>query len=114
MLQVHTSIGHFFGYRIRDGNTTSVWFDRWCPQSPLMNPLFVRVITRVGFKLSYRVADVIRNGTWNWPNDWLTRFPMLTNMDVPDLDHSTRDTLFWRDVYGSFRTFSVVAVWESI
>ncbi|GJY87438.1 hypothetical protein Tco_0502066 [Tanacetum coccineum] len=114
LLQVRSSIRQFCWYRLGDGKSASVWFDKWRPLSPLMSLFSVRDITRVGFHLSDTVADVMLNGSWNWPPNWLTRFPMLDTVTAPVLDPDKRDVLYWRDLNGLSQPFSVGVVWDSI
>ncbi|GKE50962.1 hypothetical protein Tco_1486118, partial [Tanacetum coccineum] len=58
----------------------------WCPLSLLMNMFSIRDIIRVGFQLSFKVADVTHNEAWNWPSEWNNRFHALTTLDAPNLD----------------------------
>ena len=98
---------YFFGHTLGDGKTTSTWFDRWCSLSPLMNLISTRDISRSGFLLSSKVADLVRDGIWQWPNDWATRFPNIYMLDNPALDPSARDTQLWKDITGALKQFSV-------
>nr|GEU28765.1 hypothetical protein [Tanacetum cinerariifolium] len=70
-------------------------------------------ITREGFTLQSLVADLIVNGTWNWPNAWLAKAPNLGTIAAPILyDHN--DTVCWRDSSGSLSNFSVRSAWEAL
>ncbi|GJY14583.1 hypothetical protein Tco_0385005 [Tanacetum coccineum] len=77
ILQVRPLIRQFIWYRLGDGNMVSAWFDRWCLLSPLSDLVTPRDIHRAGFDMSTKVHDVIINGNWKWPNDWLVKYPPL-------------------------------------
>nr|GEV51067.1 hypothetical protein [Tanacetum cinerariifolium] len=103
----------FFWKQIGNGLTTSVWYERWCLQGPLIRFLTPRDIAREGFTLQSCVADLIVNGTWNWPNAWLAKAPTLGTIAAPILyDHN--DTVCWRDSSGSLSIFSVRSAWEAL
>ncbi|GJS24786.1 reverse transcriptase domain, reverse transcriptase zinc-binding domain protein [Tanacetum coccineum] len=58
---------------------------------PLCDMLMVRNIVRFGFSLSDTVSDLISNGSWRWPHDWLSRFPNVVNIPVPDINNELND-----------------------
>ncbi|GKC21013.1 hypothetical protein Tco_1023163 [Tanacetum coccineum] len=97
-----------------DGSKVSIWFDNWCPLSPLSNGISNRDIYEVGFQLSAKVNNVIMNGNWLWPNDWHSKFSMLSNMAIPHLNPYANDNLYWRDLSNVEVGFSVAVVWDSI
>ncbi|GKD95567.1 hypothetical protein Tco_1379464 [Tanacetum coccineum] len=59
------------------------WFDRWADVCPIKDLLSNRDITRSGFSLDDSVSNLISDGVWRWPIDWLSRFPILAHLHVP-------------------------------
>lgn len=54
-----------------------------------------------------KVVDVIHNGDWRWKTDW-------TDIQPPLLDPNKDDMLFWKDLNGNLKPFSVTLAWDSI
>nr|GEW18412.1 hypothetical protein [Tanacetum cinerariifolium] len=75
----------FLNVKVGNGLTTFVRYDRWCLQGPLIRFLTPRDIAREGFTLQSCIADLIVNGTWNWPNAWLAKAPTLGTIAAPIL-----------------------------
>nr|GEU37912.1 hypothetical protein [Tanacetum cinerariifolium] len=63
---------------------------------------------------SLNVRECIHGGMWSWPNDWMVKYPILSSIPVPVLNDAKLDVLEWRNSDGSFDTFSVQRVWETI
>ena len=114
LLAIRPKVRPFIWHMIKNGRSTSVWFDMWSEISPLRNILTPRDISRAGLTLSDSVYDVIVNGSWRWPADWYSRFPNLANLPIPNLVDDADDVLLWRDLDGNVRPFSVALAWESI
>ena len=85
ILQIRSVIRPFIWHKLGNGKNTSIWFDMWCDQSPLIRYLTTRDITRAGLLTTLKVADLINNGTWVWPSSWESRFPELSQIHVPIL-----------------------------
>ncbi|GKA33637.1 hypothetical protein Tco_0720066 [Tanacetum coccineum] len=83
ILQLRPLIRDYIWYRIGDGASTSLWFDKWCDLSPLSNIITCRDWFRAGLNSSSKIQDVICNGAWAWPMYLLGTLP---NMDsnAPD------------------------------
>ncbi|GJW23352.1 hypothetical protein Tco_0033974 [Tanacetum coccineum] len=114
ILQVRPLIRQFIWYRLGDGNMVSAWFDRWCLLSPLSDLVTPWDIHRAGFDMSTKVHDVIINGNWKWPNDWLVKYPPLYTIPVPSLVPNSLDRLIWKSINDVDSGFSVATVWEYI
>ncbi|GJS45794.1 hypothetical protein Tco_0595915 [Tanacetum coccineum] len=69
----------------------SVWYDIWDIQCPLINHLSPRDISREGYNLQSRVADLFSNEGWMWPQDWLMKASNLNMIQAPNLDHPIVD-----------------------
>ncbi|GKB00478.1 protein LAZ1 [Tanacetum coccineum] len=71
-------------------------------------------ITRLGFSLDDSVSNLISDGVWRWPIDWLSRIPVLAQLHVPLLLDDLDDVILWRDSDGVLGPFSVACVWDTI
>ncbi|GJQ89659.1 hypothetical protein Tco_0000798 [Tanacetum coccineum] len=114
ILQVRSLVRQFIWYRVGDGSMISTWFDNWCPISPLSLVIPNRDIYEAGLQLSFKVSDVILNGHWTWPNDWFTKFPVLSTIAIPNLVSYASDGLFWKNSNNVDSRFSVALAWDSI
>ncbi|GJX37013.1 putative reverse transcriptase domain-containing protein [Tanacetum coccineum] len=114
ILQLREVVKPFFWVQIGDGMNTSLWYDLWCSQCPLTRFLTPRDMSREGFSIQSRVADLVVNGTWNWPHSWLIKAPILATVPAPTIDTSRRDRMQWRDSYGNMKDFLVKCAWEEL
>nr|GEY02089.1 hypothetical protein [Tanacetum cinerariifolium] len=113
VLQLCPLIREFVWYKFRNEALTSLWFDRWCPNSPLANTISTRYIHRVGLNLDSRVCNIIQDDGWSWPDYLVGKYPFLDQFVMPN--RSTRsDAIEWRDETGVVKLFSVSMVWEAI
>lgn len=78
-------------HRVGNGCNTSVWFDIWHPSGPLNKLISRRRIIRARFSLQASVADVISNGAWKWPVEWMDRYGFLFECSPPVLDQLKSD-----------------------
>ncbi|GJT23915.1 zinc knuckle CX2CX4HX4C containing protein [Tanacetum coccineum] len=106
LLQIHPLVCPFIWNKINNGKYTNIWFDKWHDLFPIRRMLTVRDITRSGFGLSDSVSDLLDNGNWRWPPDWLDRFSGLSFIPFPNLSVDD-DVLLCRDLEGNLRPFSV-------
>ncbi|GKE20061.1 putative RNA-directed DNA polymerase, partial [Tanacetum coccineum] len=114
LLQLRDVMPPFFWVTLGNGMSTSIWYDKWCMAAPLCNYLSHRDISREGFNLTTKVADLIANGTWSWPHAWLHKAPVLNSIPIPVLDLLGANVNHWRDRNGTLSLFSVAKAWEAI
>ena len=91
MLRLKSILRDHIVHRIGDGMSTSLWFDNWHPICPLSDFINKRRIFRAGLSLEARVADVIQNGVWNWPNYLTELFDGLSVIPPPLLYEGKKD-----------------------
>ncbi|GJU03859.1 hypothetical protein Tco_1114197 [Tanacetum coccineum] len=73
-----------------------------------------RDIAREGYSLQTHVADLMTNGTWNWPHVWLTKALNLGLIAPPILVNTRQDCVRWRDSNGNMVELSVKLAWEAL
>ncbi|GJV22742.1 hypothetical protein Tco_1375437 [Tanacetum coccineum] len=114
IIQLRPLIREFIWYKVGDGSKISVWHDRWCVPSPLINVISNRDIYRVGYKQYTKLNEVILNGHLNWPPDWYSKYPSLILVTDLNIIPGAHDTLEWHDFNGRVKPFSVNCVWNTI
>ncbi|GKG18163.1 hypothetical protein Tco_0372461, partial [Tanacetum coccineum] len=71
ILQLRPIIREFIWHKIRNGTSTSLWFDTWCQAGLLAKHVSSRDIFRSGLNPKSRVSDIINEGIWEWPHELL-------------------------------------------
>ncbi|XP_022015037.1 uncharacterized protein LOC110914557 [Helianthus annuus] len=65
--------------------------------------------------MSSSVADLIDvNGQWKWPIAWYDLYPVLIDLDVPQLSHNMQDRTIWKDLEGKRCYFRSLEVWNVV
>ncbi|GJZ11870.1 putative reverse transcriptase domain-containing protein [Tanacetum coccineum] len=93
ILQIRKHIRHFPWVQIGTGCNTSVWFDKWDIHWTLIDHLTLRIVSRAGFCLEDRVADLVV---------------------CPGLTQDMQDNVVWILQDGKMKDFSVRSAWDSI
>nr|GFC33543.1 RNA-directed DNA polymerase, eukaryota, reverse transcriptase zinc-binding domain protein [Tanacetum cinerariifolium] len=73
-----------------------------------------RDILYSGLSLDCKVANVIKNGVWDWPFDLVCKFNGLSVIQPPCLIEGKSDKVVWRNIQGRIKDFSVYEVWNDI
>ncbi|GKA25789.1 hypothetical protein Tco_0711898 [Tanacetum coccineum] len=60
-----------------------------------------------GFEVSSKVADLVVNNAWSWPQTWIIKAPILLHIPALNLDAHSHDAYRWRGLNGSFSDFLV-------
>ena len=113
-MSIRSIIRQFIWYKLGNGYKASAWFDIWDTNGPVMSHITNRAISSAGFTPRDSVADVVNGMVWRWPQSWFTRYPSLSNFNVPILQDDQEDKLLWKSIDGSFNNFSVSVAWQSI
>ncbi|GKG45732.1 hypothetical protein Tco_0498178, partial [Tanacetum coccineum] len=71
-------------------------------------------IATSGLSLYYKVADIISNGMWCWPDKLANRFDSLPVIPPPCIIVGKQDKVCWKSNNGKLLDFSVFNVWEDI
>nr|GEW62708.1 hypothetical protein [Tanacetum cinerariifolium] len=100
LLQLRPLIRDHFWFRIGNGNTCSLWFDKWSSMQHLASIVSCRDIHRAGFTLFSKVSAAITNGDWSWPDEWFSKYHTLNSIAVPMLSdmEDKSDVVDWYNV----------------
>ncbi|GKD62406.1 reverse transcriptase zinc-binding domain-containing protein [Tanacetum coccineum] len=55
---------------------------------------------------------MIVNNKWRWPEEWMERYPILTELEVHKLEESKGDRTMGKSTNDSLMEFSSKVVWE--
>ncbi|XP_022026078.1 uncharacterized protein LOC110926659 [Helianthus annuus] len=113
ILEFRSSLRDHIIHKIGNGQTTSAWFDNWHPLGPLSSFLSHRNMCEGDFSRRSKVADIVSNGMWKWPQDWQERFLNLYNSQVIDIS-DVEDKIIWKTNEGNLIQFTVGDVWMDI
>ncbi|PWA79175.1 reverse transcriptase zinc-binding domain-containing protein [Artemisia annua] len=61
-----------------------------------------------------KVKDMISNGPWDWPNNWLNEFPIISYIPVPILCTSSSDKYMWCSNNGKCVNYSTNRAWKDL
>ncbi|GKD01847.1 RNA-directed DNA polymerase, eukaryota, reverse transcriptase zinc-binding domain protein [Tanacetum coccineum] len=72
------------------------------------------MIASFGLSLNCKVADIIKNGEWDWPIELSQMFDALTIIPKLGLVDGMSDMIFWKSNKGRLLNFFVSSVWDDI
>ncbi|XP_022032573.1 uncharacterized protein LOC110933670 [Helianthus annuus] len=114
LLQIRPLVRKFFWSKIGNGQNTSLWYDMWCEDCPLSRYVSPRHISREGLSIYSRVADVVVDNNWQWPEAWRDLFPILFQLNPVQIHSNKTDTIAWKDSDGKLVPFSTKLAWDAI
>ncbi|XP_013617529.1 PREDICTED: uncharacterized protein LOC106324048 [Brassica oleracea var. oleracea] len=103
---------------VRDGSTTSFWFDNWMGSGKLIDVTGAIGTTYLGLPRRALVCDAVSSEGWSLRNKRSRRFQTLYNqilaIPVPDEDMGD-DLILWKRGEDEFQdSFSTASTWEQI
>ncbi|XP_021993278.1 uncharacterized protein LOC110890014 [Helianthus annuus] len=114
LLSFRSLVRKFFWKKIGNGESTSLWHDTWCNQCPLSRYVSTRNMYQHGLSIYSKVAEVVHNGIWSWPEAWRDLFPVLFQLNPIYIVPNKQDVTLWRSDGGKLMSFSSKLVWEAI
>ncbi|GJR74233.1 RNA-directed DNA polymerase, eukaryota, reverse transcriptase zinc-binding domain protein [Tanacetum coccineum] len=113
MLKIRDEIKNHVWYKIGNGKSISVFYDRWCSIGPLSEMISRRNIYNERLRDDIVIADIVNNGRWAWPEDWMSTYPSLSNIQNPNLI-ARDDKVLWITKKGDKVQFSTKQAWEDL
>nr|GFA02156.1 RNA-directed DNA polymerase, eukaryota, reverse transcriptase zinc-binding domain protein [Tanacetum cinerariifolium] len=114
MLLIRDDIRNHVRYDIRDGRKVSMWYDKWCKDGPLSTIISRRDIYDARLDDNARVADMVNNNNWVWPDGWKERYAILRNLDGDVMLSNKKDKVLWVTNAGEKVDFNTRQAWEDL
>ncbi|XP_021991385.1 uncharacterized protein LOC110888154 [Helianthus annuus] len=114
LLQIRPIVRNFFVSKIGNGESTFLWYNNWSEHCPLSSYVTTRQMNREGLSIYSKVADVIQDNRWIWPDAWRDIFPILFQLNPITIDPHKVDTILWKKQGDSMEPFSTKVAWDSI
>lgn len=105
-LNVRKCVRPFVVSSIGNGENTSLWHDWWHPIGIISMLIPRREWISKGFNDKSKVGDILVNGNYCWPNDWLELYPGLRDGPMFKCSGNRADGIIWRDKNGVSQCFS--------
>ncbi|GJV14338.1 RNA-directed DNA polymerase, eukaryota, reverse transcriptase zinc-binding domain protein [Tanacetum coccineum] len=82
MLFIKDKIRNHVCYDIGDGRKASLWYDKSCAMKDLLTTVISRrEIYYARLDDNAKVADMINNNQWVWPDGWTEKYTILSNLN---------------------------------
>ncbi|GJT19200.1 RNA-directed DNA polymerase, eukaryota, reverse transcriptase zinc-binding domain protein [Tanacetum coccineum] len=111
LLDMRLKVRPFFVYSIGNGRDINMWSDNWCTIGHMRQFITNRMITDARINDNCALADMMENGAWLWPEEWIQQMPMLGNIPVPRLNEDVKDCVKWKRGNGKLMEFNVKNAW---
>ena len=113
ILKFRDWVGKNMRYQIGKGKTINVWHDIWKNDQRLSTHISKKDIFYAGLNDTDKLADVIDDSGWKWPAHWSLKYPIITNLEVPELNNMP-DKAVWIDKNGNVKDFATSTVWKDV
>ncbi|GJR56859.1 RNA-directed DNA polymerase, eukaryota, reverse transcriptase zinc-binding domain protein [Tanacetum coccineum] len=101
-------------YKIGNGRDTSAWHDKWCQMGPLDRIVSNRDLYDSRLAMDAKIADIITNNRWNWPDGWVEEFPDLEQIPNLVIDAEATYKVCWVNSDNKEVNFSTKVAWLSL
>ncbi|GJY41345.1 RNA-directed DNA polymerase, eukaryota, reverse transcriptase zinc-binding domain protein [Tanacetum coccineum] len=116
LLKISDEISKHVWYKLGDGMNNSIWYDNWCEKSPLCRIISNRSIYSARLSRDMMITDIVNNGNWNWPSEWMIEYPFLRHIKTPKLNTWKRDWLGYDESHDHlfFNCQFSQAIWKDL
>lgn len=114
ILELRDKIRAFVVYKLGNGRSCSMWFDKWHTNGPLCKLITHSFLSERGIDVNDKVADWIDANGWKWPLEWNTLFGEVLNVPVPVLLDDCDDKVLWINKKNKDVLFSVKEAWKAL
>ncbi|KAJ9561644.1 hypothetical protein OSB04_006804 [Centaurea solstitialis] len=94
LMELRSVVRRFLRVSIGNGQSTNAWEANWLSCGPLSSFIPARVMHDSGLSVASSVFELHAVFNDQWPADWLTRFPVLANVEFPSWNDSV-DRMEW-------------------
>ncbi|GJT91345.1 hypothetical protein Tco_1080190 [Tanacetum coccineum] len=114
MLKIRDSIKEHIWYSIRNSNSISMFYDKWCSNGPLCDFISKRAIYDARIKDNVVITDMVAGDRWKWPDDWLSKFPILSTINPLILQKDKEDVVLWINNNDQKVQFTTNQAWKTM
>ncbi|GJT35991.1 RNA-directed DNA polymerase, eukaryota, reverse transcriptase zinc-binding domain protein [Tanacetum coccineum] len=114
ILRIKEEVKKFLVMKVGNEEKTSVIYDNWYNVGILQSFLTNRDIYNARVSPEIVVKDLIDNESCNWPEEWIEKWPILSQYQKINLDESKNDVLVWRNKKGNEGKFTVKQAYEDL
>ena len=114
LIKIRDKVKEHFVCQVGNGASIFLWHDRWWGPDPLSKIIPLDSIEKAGLSLNMKVKDLVYNGQWKWPDNWLIEFPILSTIPAPNLCTHTSDKYMWKTSNGKCEKFSTNTAWKDM
>lgn len=107
-------IRSFVAYKLGNGRSCYVWFDKWHNNGPLCKLITHNFLMEQGINMNDKVVDWIDENGWKWPSEWNDLFSEVVNVPVPILTDDCDDKIIWINKENKESEFSVKEAWKAL
>ncbi|GJS03467.1 RNA-directed DNA polymerase, eukaryota, reverse transcriptase zinc-binding domain protein [Tanacetum coccineum] len=92
LLSLRVKIKKHVKYKIGNEKSIFLWHDKWW-DGGILNEVFpFETLPNVESKV--KISEMIQNGKWLWPEEWIVVYPNILNISVPSLSNMD-DKAYW-------------------
>ena len=107
ILRLRNEVREFMIKKIGDGASTNVVYDHWSTIGVLQNFITNRDIQNARLNANTVVRDMIVDGVFHWPAEWINKYPILNQIQSIAINDGMKDQMIWRCGDGKEDKFSV-------
>ncbi|GJS39665.1 hypothetical protein Tco_0564708 [Tanacetum coccineum] len=63
-----------------------MWHDKWNDEGLISNMISMETVIEAGLDRNMKVADMVKQGVWQWPANWHNDIPVVNTISVPRLN----------------------------
>nr|GEW98105.1 RNA-directed DNA polymerase, eukaryota, reverse transcriptase zinc-binding domain protein [Tanacetum cinerariifolium] len=98
-------------HSIGNGEKTSMFCDKWCSNGPLSKFISKRSLYDARISDNVVVAEMLVDNDWKWPDDWLSKFPVLNSIIPPNIQKEKENWVMWVNNKDQKVKFSTNQAW---
>ncbi|GJY63033.1 RNA-directed DNA polymerase, eukaryota, reverse transcriptase zinc-binding domain protein [Tanacetum coccineum] len=101
ILKIRHKVRRHFFMKVGNGAKTPVWFDYWSNLGVLSEVISYRDLYDARMETNLTLKDFWKNHKGQWPVEWSSLFPMITQIYNITLIPDKRDDLWWKSNDGN-------------
>ncbi|GJU06423.1 RNA-directed DNA polymerase, eukaryota, reverse transcriptase zinc-binding domain protein [Tanacetum coccineum] len=94
MMNIRDKIKNHIIYEVGNGNSVSLWYDKWCSNGPIRDFITQRNIYDARLSIDAKVSKMIKDNKWLWPDEWFSNLFEIPNIHIPPLNDQ-KDKVLW-------------------